>query len=88
MTNTIHFLSGLPRSGLTHLANILNQNPRFKATATSGIIAIHFLVRNRWVSVLEFQSVLDRSASEAAKLRVFREIPSSYFDDVMVNFNT
>lgn len=33
-----YFISGLPRSGSTLLANILAQNPRFHATATSGIL--------------------------------------------------
>lgn len=31
------FLAGLPRSGSTVLCNILNQNPRFHATATSPL---------------------------------------------------
>ncbi len=81
MPSTVHFLSGLPRSGSTLLANILNRNPRFEATATSGIIEILFLVRNRWDSVLEFQSVPDRSESDAAKVRVLRGILASYFDE-------
>lgn len=34
----LHFLSGLPRSGSTLLANILCQNPEVQATATSGMI--------------------------------------------------
>ncbi|CAN5643103.1 hypothetical protein BH10PSE5_BH10PSE5_19520 [soil metagenome] len=34
---TLHFLSGLPRSGSTLLAAILNQNPLIKATSTSGL---------------------------------------------------
>jgi len=78
----IHFLSGLPRSGSTLLAGILNQNPRFAATTTSGIIEILFLVRNRWDSVLEFQSAFEGFESDKAKLRVLRGILSSYFDDV------
>lgn len=34
---TLHFLAGLPRSGSTLLAAILNQNPLVRATSTSGL---------------------------------------------------
>ena len=32
-----HFISGMPRSGSTLLAAILNQNPRFRAGMTSPL---------------------------------------------------
>src|SRR6201990_102221 len=35
-----HFISGLPRSGTTLLAAILNQNPRFRAGMTSPMADI------------------------------------------------
>lgn len=35
---TIHFLSGLPRSGSTVLASLLNQNPDIYATPTSPLL--------------------------------------------------
>lgn len=35
---TLHFLSGLPRSGSTVLAAILNQNPATKVSTTSGLV--------------------------------------------------
>ncbi len=37
MDQTLHFISGLPRSGSTLLAAILRQNPRFHAAMTSPI---------------------------------------------------
>jgi len=37
---TFHFISGLPRSGSTLLAAILNQNPRFRAGMTSPLADI------------------------------------------------
>jgi sulfotransferase len=37
---TFHFISGLPRSGTTLLAAILNQNPRFRAGMTSPLADI------------------------------------------------
>lgn len=39
-TRTFHFISGLPRSGTTLLAAILNQNPRFRAGMTSPLADI------------------------------------------------
>lgn len=46
----VHFIAGLPRSGSTLLCNILNQNPRFEATGTSGILGVIVSVRNSWES--------------------------------------
>src|SRR5581483_10675290 len=40
MPSKFHFISGLPRSGSTLLAAILNQNPRFRAGMTSPLAAI------------------------------------------------
>lgn len=37
MDQTLHFISGLPRSGSTLLAAILRQNPRFHAAMTSPV---------------------------------------------------
>lgn len=37
MTQTVHFISGLPRSGSTLLAGILRQNPRFHAAMSSPV---------------------------------------------------
>jgi sulfotransferase len=73
-----HFISGLPRSGSTLLANLLAQNPRFHSTATSGILEILFLVRNGWDKVLEFRAAVDRAANEAEKVRVLRGILQAY----------
>src|SRR5579859_1464102 len=39
-TRKFHFISGLPRSGSTLLAAILNQNPRFRAGMTSPLADI------------------------------------------------
>ena len=38
MKKTIHFLSGIPRSGSTVLAAILNQNPIMHVSTTSGLV--------------------------------------------------
>lgn len=75
------FLSGLPRSGSTLLANILAQNPRFHASATSGILDVIFGVRNHWDQLAPFQAMIDRKACEAAKRRVLRAILDAYYAD-------
>ena len=77
MNKTVHFVSGLPRSGANLLCNILAQNPRFDVTPTSGIIDIVLMVRNRWNRVIEFQAAPD----EPAKLRVMRSVLDGYFDN-------
>jgi sulfotransferase len=78
MRRKIHFISGLPRSGSTLLANILAQNPRFEATATSGILDVLFRVRNSWDKIAEFRAMVDQEACEAAKVRVLRSILASF----------
>ena len=44
----MYFLSGLPRSGSTVLAAILNQNPMVHVTPTSGLISIMGVVAEKW----------------------------------------
>lgn len=45
MPKTIHFVSGLPRSGSTLLMNLLAQNPLVHSTATSGLHEIGYIAR-------------------------------------------
>lgn len=45
MSKKIHFLSGLPRSCSTLLANVLSQNPRVHASATSPLHEIGYIAR-------------------------------------------
>lgn len=44
----MNFLSGLPRSGSTVLAAILNQNPLIYVTPTSGLISLMGAVAEKW----------------------------------------
>lgn len=53
----LHFISGLPRSGSTLLCNILNQNPRFWATATSGLPGIIGPIKNGWHDLAAHQAM-------------------------------
>ena len=56
MEKTVYFLSGLPRSGSTILANILAQNERFHATETSGCLDVLFAIRNNWSNQIEHKA--------------------------------
>lgn len=73
-----HFISGLPRSGSTLLANLLAQNPRFHTTQTSGIAEVMFQVRNNWNNMVEWQAHPD----DEGKVRVIRAILESYYENV------
>ena len=48
MKKTLHFLSGVPRSGSTVLAAILNQNPMTHVSTTSGLIHALDALANKW----------------------------------------
>lgn len=45
---TYHFLSGLPRSGSTVLASILNQNPEIYVTPTSPMLNVTVEMQKAW----------------------------------------
>ncbi len=74
----IYFISGLPRAGSTLLANLLLQNPRFHASATSGIADVLFGIRNQWDNLIEFKA----APNDAAKVRVLQSILSAYYADI------
>lgn len=48
MEKTYHFLSGLPRSGSTVLASILNQNPDVYVTPTSPMLNVAVKMQEAW----------------------------------------
>lgn len=78
---TVHFVSGMPRSGSTLLCNILAQNPRFHATGTSGIVDVLYAARNIFSTSTPFlamkEEVLDRKT-----INVFKGILQGFFADV------
>lgn len=53
---TFHFLSGLPRSGSTVLASILNQNPDVYATPTSPLLDQLVGNQNSWHSLVDMNA--------------------------------
>jgi sulfotransferase len=74
LSKKIHFIAGLPRSGSTLLCNILNQNPEFHATSTSGILDIILAIRNQWDQLSVFQA----SPNKIGKAAVVNNILHNY----------
>lgn len=75
MDRDIHFVAGLPRAGSTLLCNILNQNPAFWATPTSGLIEIVLAIRNQWENVSIFKAAPNMPGKEA----VLKGIIQNYY---------
>jgi len=78
MDKTIHFVAGLPRSGSTLICNILNQNPRFHATSTSGILDVMLSIRNQWESFVNLKA----SPNKAGKNAVMVGMLQNYYSTV------
>ena len=78
MTKQIHFIAGLPRAGSTLLCNILNQNPAFHATSTSGILEIVLAIRNQWENVAELRA----SPNKVGKTAVINNILHNYVQNI------
>lgn len=78
MTKTFHFLNGMPRSGSTLLANILNQNPRFRATPTSGLCPLLLQVNNIWNNIAEIRA----SATVVNKIDTMRAMINGFHLDI------
>jgi len=78
MIKTMYFLNGLPRSGSTLLSNILNQNPRFHSTETSGCMDIMFAIRNQWESFIQHKA----SPCTQKMINVIKASMNAYYDDI------
>ncbi len=79
-----YFLSGLPRSGSTLLANLLAQNPNVHVSGTSGILGMIKNVRDFWPKMIEFQS-LDPKVSESRRIGTMRAMLEGFYSDVPQN---
>lgn len=76
---TFHFISGLPRSGSTLLANLLGQNPAIHVTPTSACHESLFTIRNYWNGWIEHKAAKELGDSRHQR-RVLRAILDSYHD--------
>jgi len=70
-----HFISGLPRSGSTLLAAILNQNPRFRAGMTSPLADIMGVVMAETSSKNDFSFAV----SEEQRLSLLRGLVENLY---------
>ena len=77
----IFFISGLPRSGSTLLANILAQNPDIHTAGTSGMLDVMFVVRNRWDRLIEHRA-MNAQESDWRKRNVLLGILAGYHGHV------
>ncbi len=71
----IHFLSGLPRSGSTVLAAILNQNPQTHVSTTSGLVHALDGLANTWRDA----PLLNDSDPERKKLKHAMRVVATTF---------
>ena len=78
MNKTLHFLSGIPRSGSTVLAAILNQNPATHVSTTSGLVHALDGLANTWHSA----GLLNENDPERKKLaQTMRGCIDAFYDD-------
>ncbi len=78
MTPTIHFISGLPRSGSTLLAAILRQNPTYHAAMASPLAEMFISLMRSMSGANEFSLFI----TEQQRHRVLRSIVESYYADL------
>jgi len=72
-----HFISGLPRSGSTLLAALLQQNPRFHAGMTSPVGALFASMLNQFSAGSEFGPVIEQTQ----RRRLLRGLFQNYYAD-------
>lgn len=73
--NDLVLVAGLPRSRSTLLCNLLNQNPVFHATPTSGLSGLVEVVRNSWGQNPAFKA----QGIEAVKPKVLSAIKAMVY---------
>lgn len=78
MAKTFFFISGMPRSGSTLLANILNQNPGIRATPTSGLCPLLIQTNHAWHNIPEIRA----SASALDRVSVLRSMFEGYHANI------
>jgi hypothetical protein len=79
MKKQIHFMSGVPRSGSTVLAAILNQNKQTHVSTTSGVVFALDALANVWHS----QGLLGENDKERTKLsRTMGAVFDTFYEDV------
>lgn len=78
MIKQLHFLSGIPRSGSTVLAAILNQNPMTHVSTTSGLVHALDGLANTWHSA----GLLNENDLDRTKLaQTMRGVIDAFYED-------
>jgi sulfotransferase len=78
----IYFLSGLPRSGSTVLAGILNQHPDVHASATSGLLDMLVGTLRAWADSMSTHATIDKEASEQEIRRILQNICETKYENI------
>jgi Sulfotransferase family len=78
----IYFLAGLPRSGSTVLAALLNQHPQVHASATSGLLDILVGTLKAWSEAMSTQASPDKKQSEREIQKILRNICDTKYDHI------
>jgi len=79
MKAQLHFMSGVPRSGSTVLAAILNQNKQAHVSTTSGLVFALDALANVWHS----QALLGENDKERTRLsQTMRAVIEAFYEDV------
>ena len=71
MTQSVHFISGLPRSGSTLLCAILRQNPHFSAAMTSPAASLCLALIPKMSAASEFGTFFDNERRRTVLRAVF-----------------
>jgi sulfotransferase len=74
---TIHFISGLPRSGSTLLAALLRQNPRFEAGMSGPLAGLFGALLSEMSARNEFSVFID----DAKRERILRGLFEDFYSD-------
>ena len=80
MTKKYHFLSGLPRSGSTLLASIMNQHPSIHTSATSALLDL--LVAQ--ASAVSMNRTL-YEISETQEIAIYNSMMDAYYNHIEKN---
>lgn len=77
----LHLLAGLPRSGVTVLGAILNQNPEMYVSTTSPFVELLWRNYSLWQDPKEIPS-LDAPAIRAMKRQYLRNVGDIWFENL------
>lgn len=78
---TLHFISGLPRSGSTLIANILKQNPEIHAESVSSLASVTGTINANWNQLEQNQEYVNMQA----KMGVLSGILQGYYNHIDKN---